>query len=123
MKERTTASRTVLVAAALALLSISSCDRSTTSGSDAQPPARMLNRGIGPEPETLDPHLARTTQSHIALRDLFEGLLAYSAEGELVGAAASRWEISEDGLNYKFWLRPEAGQEALFFILRRPITQ
>jgi oligopeptide transport system substrate-binding protein len=108
VKARTAASKTVLAAAALALLALSACDRSTTSGSDVQPQARVLNRGIGPEPETLDPHLARTTQSHIALRDLFEGLLTYSAEGELVGAAASRWDISEDGLHYKFWLRPEA---------------
>lgn len=68
----------------------------------------ILNRGVGPEPESLDPHHARTTQAHIVLRDLFEGLTSYSADGQLVPAAAERWEISDDGLTYTFWLRPDA---------------
>jgi len=76
--------------------------------SSPPPEASLLNRAIGPEPETLDPQLAKTTQSHTVLRDLFEGLLAYSAGGELIPAAAQRWEISADGLVYTFWLRPEA---------------
>ncbi len=77
-------------------------------GPPAQVEIRALNRAIGPEPETLDPQLARTTQSHTVLRDLFEGLLTYSADGELVGGAAERWTVTDDGLTYSFWLRPEA---------------
>jgi len=77
-----------------------------------QPPAEtsgaLLNRGIGPEPETLDPQLARTLQAQHVLRDLFEGLTTYSAAGELVAGAALGWEISDDGLTYVFSLRPEA---------------
>jgi len=76
-------------------------------GPPSQLADRALNRAIGPEPETLDPQLARTTQSHTVLRDLFEGLLTYTADGQLVGGAAERWVVSEDGLTYRFWLRPE----------------
>lgn len=107
MKARSTAIKTAFAVVALSLTLLCSCERRGESDGTMLPEARLLNRGIGPEPETLDPQLARTTQSHIALRDLFEGLVSYSAEGVLVAAAASRWEISADGLRYKFWLRPE----------------
>jgi oligopeptide transport system substrate-binding protein len=83
------------------LLALLGCSPSPHVGNMA------LNRAIGPEPETLDPQLARTTQSHTVLRDLFEGLLRYSAAGDLVGGAAERWDVSDDGLRYTFWLRPE----------------
>jgi len=70
--------------------------------------ANVLNRSLGPEPESLDVHAALSTQAATVLRDLGEGLTGYSASGELVAAAAQRWEISPDGLEYRFWLRPEA---------------
>lgn len=70
--------------------------------------ANVLNRSLGPEPESLDVHLALSTQAATVLRDLGEGLTGYTASGELIAAAAERWEISDDGLRYRFWLRPEA---------------
>jgi oligopeptide transport system substrate-binding protein len=79
-----------------------------TCGGPADVATSTLNRGVGPEPESLDPHHTRTTQAHTVQRDLFEGLVGYSPDGELVPAAAARWETSEDGLRYTFWLRPEA---------------
>jgi oligopeptide transport system substrate-binding protein len=107
VKVKTKAIKTALAIVALSLGVLCSCDQGAKTDGATPAGTRVLNRGIGPEPETLDPHLARTTQSHIALRDLFEGLVSYSAEGTLIGAAASRWEISDDGLQYTFWLRPE----------------
>jgi len=85
----------------LLLLALAAC------GPASQPDDLALNRAIGPEPESLDPQLARTAQAHTVLRDLFEGLLTYTADGRLVGGAAARWTVSEDGLTYTFWLRPE----------------
>ena len=41
-------------------------------------------------------------------RDLGEGLTGYAADGTLVLTAAERLELSEDGLQYTFWLRPGA---------------
>ena len=74
----------------------------------SQPPrGNVLNRSLGPEPESLDVHAARSDQAGIVLRDIGEGLTGYSAEGDLVAAAAERWEISDDGLEYRFWLRPD----------------
>jgi oligopeptide transport system substrate-binding protein len=68
----------------------------------------ILQRGNGPEPESLDPHKSRSTQAADVLRDIGEGLVGYSESGELLAAAAERWQVSDDGRRYDFWLRPEA---------------
>ncbi len=72
------------------------------------PDVSVLNRSLGSEPESLDLHRVTSTGATRVLRDLGEGLLGYAANGELVAAAAERWELSDDGLEYSFWLRPEA---------------
>ena len=70
-------------------------------------PVNTLQRGLPSDPETLDHHKARSTQSAEVLRDLGEGLTGYSPTGTLVPAAAESWEVSEDGLTYTFHLREE----------------
>ena len=90
-----------LVAACLAA---GSCGESGNSG----PPVSTLKRGLLADPESIDPHKARSTQAANILRDIGEGLVGYSASGELVGAAAESWTISDDGLSYEFKIRDNA---------------
>ena len=93
-----------LLALALAVLVLRGCggeDGTTVPGS-------VLNRGVGPEPDSLSPHAARSAEGHAVLRDLFEGLLSYSPDGRLVEGVAESWETSDDGLTYRFRLRPDA---------------
>ncbi len=71
-------------------------------------PQPVLHRALNPEPESLDPHKARSVQAGDVLRDIGEGLLTYSASGELVPGTASDWTVSEDGLVYTFTIRDEA---------------
>ncbi|MDH3612812.1 MAG: peptide ABC transporter substrate-binding protein [Gammaproteobacteria bacterium] len=68
----------------------------------------VLQRGLTSDPESLDPHEMRSVQAANLLRDIGEGLLSYSATGELVAGAAAEWTISEDGLTYTFHLREDA---------------
>ena len=68
-------------------------------------PPDTLQRGLPTDAETLDHHKARSLQAHDVLRDLNEGLVGYSATGELVAAAAESWEVSADGLKYTLRLR------------------
>jgi len=75
---------------------------------DSGRPSSTLHRGLTSDPESIDPHKARSTQAAEILRDIGEGLVAYSATGDLVGAAAESWSISDDGLTYTFNIRPEA---------------
>ncbi len=60
------------------------------------------------EPETLDPALITAQADGRVASALFEGLLARDPQGHLVPGVAERWEVSEDGLTYTFYLRREA---------------
>ena len=93
-----------LAACAGAFLVLKSDDK---PGTDA-PSVATLNRGLVSDPESLDPHKARSTQAAEVLRDIGEGLMTYSADGELVGGAAESWDSSADGLTYTFNLRATA---------------
>jgi oligopeptide transport system substrate-binding protein len=66
---------------------------------------QIVYRGNGEEPESLDPHLAQGVPASRILRDLFEGLTAESAQGDLIPGAALRWNISRDARTYTFYLR------------------
>jgi oligopeptide transport system substrate-binding protein len=78
------------------------------SGGAPDDDTETLDRGLGAEPESLDYHKARSAEAGDVQRDLGEGLTGYTERGELVPRAASAWEISEDGREYTFQLRPEA---------------
>ncbi|MFU8820749.1 MAG: peptide ABC transporter substrate-binding protein [Gammaproteobacteria bacterium] len=82
---------------------------SPAPGPEAQDAATevVFRRGNGPEPDTLDPQRAEDESSREIIRDLFEGLVGETPEGELVPGAAESWEISADGLTWTFTLRPD----------------
>jgi oligopeptide transport system substrate-binding protein len=65
----------------------------------------VLHRGNHSEPNTLDPHRSEGVPSSNIQRDLFEGLVGNAPDGSLIPGAAESWEISEDGLSYRFTLR------------------
>ena len=75
---------------------------------DASKDGSVLRRGLATDPETLDGHKARSIQAADVLRDLGEGLVTYSATGELTAGTAESWTVSDDGLVYTFKLRPDA---------------
>jgi oligopeptide transport system substrate-binding protein len=111
-RRRNAARRIVTFACAgVALLLTQGCGRGTDPSqgpqrADAQGyDPRVLRRGNGPEPDTLDPQLARTDGSFNILRDLFEGLTAVGPDGSAVPAAAASWTVSPDGREYVFKLR------------------
>jgi oligopeptide transport system substrate-binding protein len=70
-----------------------------------------LNRGLSGSPSSLDQHRFLGNSAANVLRDIGEGLLAYSANGTLVGGVAKSWAISKDGLIYTFEIRPDAKWE------------
>lgn len=74
----------------------------------AQTAPRQLERGNGPEPDSLDPQRAQGLSAQQVLRDLFEGLMRDDASGALVPGAAEQVAVSTDGLEYRFMLRTQA---------------
>ena len=69
---------------------------------------QVVHKGNGAEVETLDPHKARGVPASNILRDLYEGLTSEAPNGDVIPGAAERWEISEDGTEYTFYLRKNA---------------
>ena len=67
-----------------------------------------LRIGNGGEPLTLDPHRYNLNLEEKILTDLFEGLTAHDAAGNIVPGAAESWSTSEDGLVWTFRLRRNA---------------
>jgi oligopeptide transport system substrate-binding protein len=63
-----------------------------------------LDRGIGSEWSSLDPHVNFDAAAGWILGDAYEGLVNYNGNDILPGAAES-WEVSEDGRTYTFRLR------------------
>ena len=70
--------------------------------------ARVLERGNGPEPDSLDPHRGQSLSAQNILRDIFEGLTREDANGTIIPGLAERWEISPDGLRWTFFLKAGA---------------
>src|SRR5512137_1802510 len=66
---------------------------------------KIFRRGNGPEPDKLDPQLARTEGAFHILRDVFEGLTSIGKDGSPVPGAAESWTVTPDGLEYRFTLR------------------
>lgn len=69
---------------------------------------QVLHKGNGAEPQTLDPHKAEGVPSASIMRDLYEGLTSEAPNGDIIPGAAERWDISEDGRTYTFYLRKAA---------------
>ena len=64
---------------------------------------------IGADPQTLDPHVATGFPEYQVFMAIFEGLTRLEPRTcEPIAGAASRWDISGDGIVYTFHLRPGA---------------
>ncbi|NLN93286.1 MAG: peptide ABC transporter substrate-binding protein [Candidatus Hydrogenedens sp.] len=71
--------------------------------------ANVLQIGNGAEVQELDPHIVSGVTEHRVLSALFEGLTdCDSTTLEPLPAAAKAWEVSPDGLFYRFILRESA---------------
>jgi len=70
---------------------------------------QILQRGLGYEIGTLDPHLAVNIGEMDVISSLFEGLVTEDpVDLHPVPGVAERWDLSPDGLTYTFHLRGDA---------------
>lgn len=100
--------RAWLVLVLVAVLSLTACAEGERQQPRSATAQTTLYRGSGLEPETLDPHRARSVETFHILRDLYEGLIAEGPGGELGPGIATHWQVSDDGLTWTFTLRPDA---------------
>jgi oligopeptide transport system substrate-binding protein len=99
-----------LIAALLATAALGGCSRSHRggpAGAGSQASAILL-RGLGAEPDSLDPQKARADEAQRVLRDICEGLTTLDKTGGVAPGIAERWQVSPDGKTYTFSLRHDA---------------
>lgn len=97
-----------LLLAILTTTVLSACgggENNVTSGNRE----KVLHWGNGTEPQELDPHIVTGVPEHHIIVALLEGLVLKDSKTlEPVPGVAERWEISEDGKRYTFYLRKNA---------------
>ena len=78
------------------------------------PRERAVDRGVrdqvlhfaNAEPQTLDPHVMSGVPERLVVENVFEGLVAQDPETlEPIPGSAERWDVSEDGKTYTFYIR------------------
>lgn len=74
-------------------------DKASKSGADA------LRLQVASEPDKLDPALNSSVDGAILAAAAFGGLYTYNEKGELAPNFAESYEMSEDGLTYRFKMR------------------
>jgi oligopeptide transport system substrate-binding protein len=97
--------RALLVISLLALAACSGGERRVDQGNRDG----ILHFGNGTEPQNVDPHTTTGVPEHHIEQALYEGLVGKDPQTLApVPAVAERWEVSADGLVYRFYLRSNA---------------
>ena len=95
-----------LASAGLFLVAACGGGGGTTSANLAPPDKQILRANDGTEPNSYDPTQQTYTYEAAVGRNVFEALLKPNAElTDVLPAAASKYEVSSDGLTYTFHLR------------------
>ena len=78
-------------------------------GGPAAEEAGVVRIGNGGEPRDLDPHTITGTPEARIIFSLMEGLVTYHPTDDSIpyAGAAERWEVSEDGRTWRFFLRED----------------
>ena len=95
-----------ILAAAAALTALVGCGGNKFGGGAANNPDHVLSYPIPNNPTKLDPAAVEDGDTIEVLHQVFEGLVMYNEDNELVGNLAESWEVSEDGMTYTFKLKP-----------------
>lgn len=100
--------RLIALAAALffAVLALALATEASHAGEAPHP--MVWHRGELGDPGSLDPHKATTLIESNILGELFEGLVAHNASGDIIPGVAASWTVDQTGTNYDFQLRPDA---------------
>ncbi|MDQ2986170.1 MAG: ABC transporter substrate-binding protein [Armatimonadota bacterium] len=94
------------LAAAAALAATLGCGSGKFSGGASNNPDHVLSYPIPNNPTKLDPAAVEDGDTIEVLHQMFEGLVMYDENNELVPNLAESWTVSNDGLTYVFKIKP-----------------
>ncbi|MEK7247798.1 MAG: peptide ABC transporter substrate-binding protein [Chloroflexota bacterium] len=99
----------IVVIGGLVLLLSSGGGGDGGNGGDSSPTLAARQQGElrlpGGDPITLDPACASDIESASYIYEIFSGLVGYDKELQLIPDIAERWDTSDDGTVYTFYLR------------------
>ena len=98
----------LLILLSFCLLSLAACGDAGQQGDES-----LLHRGTGEEPESLDVHKSRSTEAGHVQRDLGEGLVGYTPDGELRYAAAETWTLADGQFRFDNYHAKKRAQHML----------
>lgn len=88
---------------------VSSCSKNSLTNAEQGLLDNELYIANADEPESIDPHIATGSPDNNIIIGLFEGLITLDSKTlEPTPGVAERWNISEDGRIYTFYLRKNA---------------
>ncbi|MGL4962495.1 MAG: ABC transporter substrate-binding protein [Inquilinus sp.] len=96
-----------LAAAAVFGVSVLALGARSLHAADTPVSGGSLTWGVETEPATLNPHLNGQDKTKLLLRNVFESLLARTADGGYVPWLATGYKVSDDGKTYTFALRDD----------------
>ncbi|HEY4553731.1 MAG TPA: ABC transporter substrate-binding protein, partial [Bacillaceae bacterium] len=93
----------VLIVAAM--LALSACSSNNEKSSGKKENDKVVDIALDQNFVTLDPHNAGDTVSIMGTRAMYEGLVGFDKDMNVVPVLAEKYEVSEDALTYTFKLR------------------
>jgi len=95
-----------ILGALLAGIALLAAAALATAPQSVRPPRDTLAIGLAAEPKSLDPHATTALNDFRVLVNVYEGLVRFAAGSlDVEPALARRWQVSGDGLEYRFELR------------------
>lgn len=88
----------------------------STVGDEVATAAPSAAEDVGPttirvalvnDPRSLHPRDVLDAEGELIVRALFDGLVDVAPDGRVIAAAAAAWSVEDDGLTYRFRLRPD----------------
>ena len=94
----------LLIALVFLILSCKEKDKSSTD-TGIKKEIKKISINENEEPESLNPNLTTDSTGTTVNSIMSEGLMRSDKDGAPVAGLAEKWEVSEDGLTWKFYLR------------------
>lgn len=98
-----TSRRSLIAGAGGLAAALSGCANGRIVGLDRE--RKSLDIANNAEPLSLDPHKCSTTAENNIIGNMFIGLTTEDVHANVVPGMAERWEMSDDGLTWTFFLR------------------
>lgn len=89
----------------LLAVSCSKSDGGESPSSYVQP--SLVRLTMPSEPDSLDPYISTASDTEAVMHNVYEGLVLFNEDGEIIPGLAEIWQISDDGLEYTFHLRDD----------------